>query len=496
MPICPACGKTFSGFSFGANPATECADCRKAKEQAASVAGGQTISQPSGPVAVRMFSVAPVTLTIICLNVLVYLAMCASGVSWIEPNIRDAVKWGADFGPLTLNGDWWRLLTSTFVHFGIIHIGLNMWCLWNLGTTLEPFMGRKVFGVVYLASGLAASLVSVAWNPWRVSAGASGAIFGVAGALVSYFALKKTPMDSALVKRNLRSLGIFIFYNLLYGVRGGVDNSAHLGGLIAGLILGAVIPPMIGFATSPEGSVATLVAGFPVPDTRMETATAAESRENRVASSVALVAAAILVFSFAALHAKRLPVAHYGAAVKLIKAGQFDQAAAELQESIKLDPDSYFPQLLLGELSLQQQKPAAAIAALEKASKLDDQTFALQHNLALAYLGTGRPSGALEWVASSLSVQKDDTWRSLFVRAVAEGETGNHAGAVRDLNSVIQAKPDFTEARDALAYFRDKSGATAFNVPANPYVDASAPSPIAIPYANLVMESEYWPIYP
>jgi len=86
-----------------------------------------------------------VTLALVSLNVLVYLGMGLSGVSWSEPAIRDAVRWGADFGPMTLSGDWWRVLTSTFVHFGIFHIGFNMWCLWDLGRTLEFFMGRKGF---------------------------------------------------------------------------------------------------------------------------------------------------------------------------------------------------------------------------------------------------------------------------------------------------------------------------------------------------------------
>lgn len=163
MPLCPSCGKTFSGFSFGANPATECADCRKSKAEAAAARTAQIVAQL--PASAHRIALPPVTLAIIAANALVYVAMGISGASWTDPSILDAVKWGADFGPLTLSSDWWRLFTSTFVHFGIIHIALNMWCLLNLGTTLEPFMGRKVFSVMYVASGLAASLVSVTWDP-------------------------------------------------------------------------------------------------------------------------------------------------------------------------------------------------------------------------------------------------------------------------------------------------------------------------------------------
>jgi membrane associated rhomboid family serine protease len=479
MPICPGCGKTFSGFSFGANVATECSDCRKAKAQAAAIVANDP-ANPSAPGSIaRRADLPAVTLTIIAANVLVYVAMGVSGVSWTDPNILDAVKWGADFGPLTLSADWWRLFTSTFVHFGIIHIALNMWCLWNLGATLEPFMGRKVFGVMYVASGLAASLTSVAWNPWRVSAGASGAIFGVAGALVSYFALKKTPMESALVKRNLKSLGFFILYNLLYGVRGGVDNSAHLGGLISGLILGAAIPPMVRLTRATPNAAGVEFTWLE----SSEIARVNESREGRVATATAIVSAVILVFGFAVLHAKRIAVARYGAAVKLIKADKLDQAAAQLQESVKLDPGAYYSQEMLGELQLLRQNPKAAVEPLERVAGMFPNALDVQHNLSLAYLGAGRAGDALPLINKSLAAQKDDTWRSLFVRSVAEAEVTDYPLASADFRTVIRAKPDLAEAHQALAQLQDSRAAT-------------PPPQIEIPYAKLVMQSDYWPLYP
>jgi membrane associated rhomboid family serine protease len=485
MPICPDCGKKFSGISFGARPATECPDCRKAKGESAAAARGYRRLDPySAPpnipyaaVPSVRYSVAlppAVTLSLIGINVAVYLAMGISGASWTDPSIVDAVKWGADFGPLTLSSDWWRLFTSTFVHFGIIHIALNMWCLWNLGTTLEPFMCREVFGVMYVASGLAASLVSTAWNPWRVSAGASGAIFGVAGALVSYFALKKTPLDRALVKRNLRSLGIFIFYNLLYGVSGGVDNSAHLGGLVAGLILGAAIPPMVRAPADPQY--------IPVgpPDLGRE---ADESRANRVAFTVAAVSAIVLIVAFATLRKERIGVARYGSAVQLIKAGKPDQAVAPLQESVKLDPGVYYSQAMLGELLLLQQNPEAAVGPLERVAIMFPNAYDVQHNLALAYLGAARAGDSLPLINKSLAAQKNDTWPSLFVRGAAEAEVADDALASADFRAVVQAKPDLAEPKQLLAQI--------------PETGAPATKPqIAIPYDKLVMKSEFWPLYP
>jgi tetratricopeptide (TPR) repeat protein len=373
------------------------------------------------------------------------------------------------------------LFTSTFVHFGIIHIALNMWCLWNLGTTLEPFMGRKVFGVMYVASGLAASLVSTAWNPWRVSAGASGAIFGVAGALVSYLALKKTPMDSVLVKRNLKSLGIFIFYNLLYGLSGRIDNSAHFGGLVAGLILGAAIPPMVAVSATPQFT--------PVgpPEAHRDEQ---ESRENRIALAVAGFSAALLVLGFAAIRTQKAAVADYGRAVKLIKANKPDQAVAPLEQAVKLDPEAPFAQTMLGELQLRLENPAAAVAPLEAAARIEPRSFDVQHDLALAYLGTGRPSDAIALANSSIQSQdaahsngKGAWWGTFYIRGVAEAELSNVSGAANDFRSIVNMNPNLTEPKSALAQLQAPKAA------------GSSPH-FEIPYAKLVYQSIYWPLYP
>ena len=168
--------------------------------------------------------------------------MVLRGVSPLNPTPPQAVAWGADFGPLTLNGQWWRLLTSMFVHFGIIHIGLNMWCLWNLGRACEQLMGRVSYVLAYLVSGIFSSITSVYWHPMAASAGASGAIFGMAGVLVTYVKLNKAPAHMTINKKMLSSLGTFIAYNLLFGALPGISNAAHIGGLVMGLALGVALP--------------------------------------------------------------------------------------------------------------------------------------------------------------------------------------------------------------------------------------------------------------
>jgi rhomboid protease GluP len=117
-----------------------------------------------------------------------------------------------------------------------------MWCLWNLGSLAESLYGRWTYAAIYLICGVGGSLGSVAWHPGSPSVGASGAIFGLAGALLAAFKLGEFSVPRAALQGTLRSLGAFVVYNLIFGAAiSGIDNAAHIGGLITGLILGALI---------------------------------------------------------------------------------------------------------------------------------------------------------------------------------------------------------------------------------------------------------------
>jgi rhomboid protease GluP len=151
------------------------------------------------------------------------------------------VHWGANVGALTFSGEWWRLLTNIFVHGGLLHIAFNMWALWNLGELCEALYGRWTFTAIYLICGLGASITSAAWHPYGPSVGASGAIFGLAGALIAAFKLGEFSVPRSALSGTLRSLGAFVVYNLIFGFLPGIDMAAHIGGLVTGLIVGALI---------------------------------------------------------------------------------------------------------------------------------------------------------------------------------------------------------------------------------------------------------------
>lgn len=185
---------------------------------------------------------AYVTPALIGLNVLVFVLMTVSGVSIINPTIPDLLRWGADFGPQTMRGEWWRILTATFVHIGIIHIALNMWVLATAGPLVERMVGNIGFLLLYLVAGLGGSLASLFWNPMLVSGGASGAIFGIYGALLGLLLRAHGSIPSkALAKLRNSGLG-FLGYNLVFGMmQKNIDSAAHVGGLAAGFLCGLVL---------------------------------------------------------------------------------------------------------------------------------------------------------------------------------------------------------------------------------------------------------------
>jgi membrane associated rhomboid family serine protease len=184
----------------------------------------------------------PITTTLVGMNVAVFLVMSLTGVSPISPSVQQLLKWGANFGPLSLGPEPWRMLASTYVHAGIIHIALNMWCLWSLGFLAERVFDPWTYVLTYTFCGLAGSLSSLWWHPRSVGVGASGAIFGLAGALISALYLGHLPISKQAIQGTLKSLLIFAGYNLFFGAAvPGIDNSAHIGGLVVGLALGAVL---------------------------------------------------------------------------------------------------------------------------------------------------------------------------------------------------------------------------------------------------------------
>jgi rhomboid protease GluP len=181
------------------------------------------------------------TWVFVAANVAVFVAMLIAGVSAKDPDTQSLIRWGAAYGPLTLGGEPWRLLSSTFVHIGFIHLLMNMAVLASVGPFVERLFGNLGYAVIYLFAGLAGSVATVVWSPDVVSAGASGAIFGVYGALLGFLLRNRHTIPSEVLRGLLQRAGTTLVINIVWGItQPRIGMAAHLGGLAGGFI-GALI---------------------------------------------------------------------------------------------------------------------------------------------------------------------------------------------------------------------------------------------------------------
>lgn len=235
--------------------------------------GNEVTPQPPARRRRPAWSIAPATYVLIGINCAVFIAMVLKGGSLMNPSPEDLLhRWGANSAGYVLElHEWWRIITAMFVHAGIIHLATNMWCLWNLGLLAEPLMGSFGVIVTYLLTGAAGNLLSTFWNWWPLyhelgnpdpnlfppGVGASGAVFGIAGALIILLKSQRLPVPPQEVKRLRKSVIYFAVINLVIG--GGinigtnvigsgihVDNMAHLGGVACGLIFAMPMVPRLG----------------------------------------------------------------------------------------------------------------------------------------------------------------------------------------------------------------------------------------------------------
>ena len=243
--------------------------------------GTGTFSSPPPPVRRRRqsWASAPATYFLVGINCAVYVAMVLNGVSAVSPTTDQLMHWGANnAGSVLINGEWWRIVSAMFVHVGFLHLATNMWCLWNLGLLAEPLMGSAGVMAVYILTGAAGNLLSTgkgwysvhqAWEAYHAAgvldpavvfpagAGASGAVFGIAGALIVLLKSDRLPVPPIELKKLRRSVIYFAGLNLVLGLSinagsnylgGGlnIDNFAHMGGFGSGLLFAAPLVPRLG----------------------------------------------------------------------------------------------------------------------------------------------------------------------------------------------------------------------------------------------------------
>jgi membrane associated rhomboid family serine protease len=184
----------------------------------------------------------PITYALIIACVCVYVTTALGTNHLLGFDGQSLVGLGSNFGPYTTDGDWWRLLTAMFLHLGIIHLAFNMWALASFGPLVERLYGSVFYFLIYMGAGLAGGLASVSWRPEVNSVGASGAIFGIFGALLAVQIHNGGSIPVNVLRPLRYTSSLYIALSLFVGLSAsGVDNAAHIGGIAAGFLMGLTV---------------------------------------------------------------------------------------------------------------------------------------------------------------------------------------------------------------------------------------------------------------
>jgi rhomboid protease GluP len=187
-------------------------------------------------------TVPVVTYAVIVVNILVYLMQAKGGVGILFPDPDVLINYGANYGPATLSGEWWRLFTASFVHLGIVNLVFSTIALYKVGRLVEQLYGPVHFALLYVVAGVAGMMASTLWHIEAIGGGASGAIFGVFGGLLAYMVNGANGVPRTIMEEHRHSILVFVGYSLWRGFRrAGVDNAMHIGGLVAGLVMGYLL---------------------------------------------------------------------------------------------------------------------------------------------------------------------------------------------------------------------------------------------------------------
>ncbi len=460
MANCIRCGRQLPPLSFGKKICQWCVH-HEAYQR------GEIAEDAPQPVIRRPWvrggeSTISLTQVLFGANLAVFLAT-AYAASTVMDFPGDVLLWGANVGPYTLSGQWWRLLTYMFLHGGLMHIAFNMWCLWDLGALCESLYGRWTFGAIYLITGIGAGLASVAWNPQVFSVGASGAIFGLAGALIASFYLGEFSLPRAALSGTLRSLLFFAGFNLFFGgLFRGIDNACHFGGLVTGLILGALIARVAPEYDKPlkRAAIFTVVAVALVGSALgVQRWRGFSARMGRAAFSQNNVDKMITALRKKTQQHPEDAAAHYALARAYFNQGQLPEGEDELKRVLQLQPQNTDARMNLGAAYLGTEQPKEAQDAFT-------QLLAQEPNNAEAHVGLGmaladqqNPEAAIKEYETALQLEPQG--RGIYYRmGVSQAQLKQYDDAIASYLKEQQKSGDGYELEAALADAYQAKGMT------------------------------------
>ncbi len=389
-----------------------------------------------------------VTNVILAINILFFAFMVWKHVSFTSPTSDQVVRWGANYGPLTLGGQSWRLISNVFIHIGIAHLAANMWALLVLGRLAEALYGRIAYISIYLFAGIVGSLATLLWNPMSVSAGASGALFGISGALIATLYVGKLPLPRRVIRPVLVTLVLWAAFDLVYGFfKPGVDNAAHIGGFLAGLLVG--VP--LGHHLSPNRKsvefrerlaifallfLAALTfytwrtRGYIVAAERARQANAANKPDDALA----------LLKPVEQRNSKE-PLVHLYLAEAYVRKGDYANAEREYKTLLALTPKNlgiWYD--LAQQIYIRQQRWEEAAAAYAHAAEGGFQTAVSWYNAGLMYRQADKRAQALTSFQKAVAKNQflQEAWLNLGIEQVNARQP---AEAIKSLQKAVQLRP-------------------------------------------------------
>lgn len=466
MANCIQCGRKLPGLTFGRKICVWC----KQHEAAQRGEADDDARQPVMAVPwVRRESTITLTHVLFGANIAVFIAMVVANGSIEAFPGQILLHFGANYGPYTLSGGWWRVFAYMFVHADIFHIGFNMWCLWSFGSLCESLYGKWTFGAIYLLTGLAGGLARLAWDPWVPSVGASGAIFGLTGALIASFYLGEFNIPSYVIQANLKSLLFFAGFNILFGISPigdlfgiHVDNACHIGGLVSGLLLGALIAVIAPQQDALRrvavlGVVALLVIGSAFQIERW--------RGPSIQFGRSLVTARghnLQMISELQAKVQKDPQdasAHYALAHAYFVDGQFPAGETQLERVLELQPQNAQARLDLGAAYLSQDQPEKAEVEFTKLVKQDPSNAEAHVALAMALADQDHHDAAINEYKAALRLNPQ--MRGVYYRlGISQSELRQYDDAIASFLKEREADGDSSDLELALADAYQAKGMT------------------------------------
>ena len=369
---------------------------------------------------------------IVLMNILIFILMLVDGVALRGWTPEVMLGWGGNFGPVTRAGEWWRLVSSMFLHYGFFHLAFNMLALVYFGRIVERLLGNMGFLVTYFVAGIGGSIASVAWRTDAVSAGASGAVYGIAGALIGFLVGRRDTIPLPVLKRLRNGMISYLAIEMYFGLKlPQVDMAAHVGGLISGFRCGLVLsqPLALGMVANRRQKNRLVIAGS-------------------IVAFPMLATGVVFCLDSADFHDRR--------GLIYMEQGHYDRAMEEFNRSIELSPRRAAAYALRGRLRSTLDDERGAIVDLDQAIQLSPNTIDVLYDRGVVRSTLGEHDMAIADFNAGLNLvpTRDAGSRSAFLsaRAIVWNNKNLLDTAIADADEAIRLQPENSDAYRVRAY--------------------------------------------